>query len=206
MCPSMFVKNDPRSLFETIVAQQWDRGLRAGKNDLWSSLEKTVVQQWLGKNDPMSNNDQRSHECKNDLRRLVAGFSQRRYVFTSGSVHVEYVLDKMALGQGFLQVLLFPLSRTFHRCSICTHISGGWTKIPLKAQLHREIVSPHRNNTIQDATMTSENISAATTYVMWREEHLLNVGVHQGEGVPLYAMEAPGGRGGIAPTHSQPRH
>jgi hypothetical protein len=28
----------------------------------------------------------------------------------------------------------------------------------------------------------------------------------KGKGVPLHAMEAPGGRGGIAPTHSQPGH
>jgi hypothetical protein len=26
----------------------------------------------------------------------------------------------------------------------------------------------------------------------------------KGKGVPLHAMKAPGGRGGIAPTHSQP--
>jgi hypothetical protein len=28
----------------------------------------------------------------------------------------------------------------------------------------------------------------------------------KGKGVPLHAMVAPRGRGGIAPTHSQPRH
>jgi hypothetical protein len=28
----------------------------------------------------------------------------------------------------------------------------------------------------------------------------------KGKAVPLRTMEAPGGRGGIAPTHSQPRH
>jgi hypothetical protein len=28
----------------------------------------------------------------------------------------------------------------------------------------------------------------------------------KGKGVPLHAMEEPGGRGGIAPIHSQPRH
>jgi hypothetical protein len=28
----------------------------------------------------------------------------------------------------------------------------------------------------------------------------------KGKAVPLHAMEALGGRGGIAPTHSQPRH
>jgi hypothetical protein len=28
----------------------------------------------------------------------------------------------------------------------------------------------------------------------------------KGKGVLLHAMKVPGGRGGIAPTHSQPRH
>jgi hypothetical protein len=28
----------------------------------------------------------------------------------------------------------------------------------------------------------------------------------KGKAVPLHAMEALGGRGGISPTHSQPRH
>jgi hypothetical protein len=30
--------------------------------------------------------------------------------------------------------------------------------------------------------------------------------VYIGKAVPLHAVEALGGRGGIAPTHSQPRH
>jgi hypothetical protein len=35
-------------------------------------------------------------------------------------------------------------------------------------------------------------------------EHLTNK--KKGKAVPLYAMKALGGRGGIAPTHSRPRH
>jgi hypothetical protein len=30
--------------------------------------------------------------------------------------------------------------------------------------------------------------------------------ISKGKAVPLHAMEALGGRGGIAPTHSRPRH
>jgi hypothetical protein len=30
--------------------------------------------------------------------------------------------------------------------------------------------------------------------------------LYKGIGVPLHAMKAPGVRGGIAPTHCQPRH
>jgi hypothetical protein len=41
------------------------------------------------------------------LRRLVAGLPPRRPGFDRGSVHVGFVVDKVALGQGFLRVLLF---------------------------------------------------------------------------------------------------
>jgi hypothetical protein len=44
------------------------------------------------------------------LKRLVAGFPQRRPGFEPGSDHVGFVVDKVALGQVFLQVLRFPLS------------------------------------------------------------------------------------------------
>jgi hypothetical protein len=45
------------------------------------------------------------------LRRLVAGLSPRRSGFDSGSVHVRFVVDKVALGQGFPPVLqFFPVS------------------------------------------------------------------------------------------------
>jgi hypothetical protein len=38
--------------------------------------------------------------------------------FDSGSVHVGFVVDEVALGQVFLRVVGFPLSVSFHRCSI----------------------------------------------------------------------------------------
>jgi hypothetical protein len=45
------------------------------------------------------------------LRRLIAGLSPRRPGFDSGSVHVGFVVDKVALGQVFLRVLRFsPVS------------------------------------------------------------------------------------------------
>ena len=44
------------------------------------------------------------------LRRLVAGLSPRRPDFDSGSVHVEFVVDKVALGQVFFpEYFSFPL-------------------------------------------------------------------------------------------------
>jgi hypothetical protein len=41
------------------------------------------------------------------LKRLVAGLSPRRPGFDPGSVHVGFVVDKVALGQVFPGVLLF---------------------------------------------------------------------------------------------------
>jgi hypothetical protein len=39
------------------------------------------------------------------LRRLVAGLSQQMPRFNSEPVHVTFGVDKVAIGQGFLQVL-----------------------------------------------------------------------------------------------------
>jgi hypothetical protein len=44
-----------------------------------------------------------------------------------------------------------------------------------------------------------------------RGSHINIGGIHighidKGKAIPLHAMEALGGRGGIAPTHSRPRH
>jgi hypothetical protein len=41
------------------------------------------------------------------FRRLAAGLSPRRPGFDPGSVHVGFVVDKMALGQVYLRVLRF---------------------------------------------------------------------------------------------------
>jgi hypothetical protein len=51
------------------------------------------------------------------LKSLVAGLSPRRTGFAPGSIHVGFVVDKVALGQVFLRVLRFPLSISFHRRS-----------------------------------------------------------------------------------------
>jgi hypothetical protein len=41
------------------------------------------------------------------LRRLVTGLSPRRTGFAPGSIHVEFVVKKVALGQVFPRVLRF---------------------------------------------------------------------------------------------------
>jgi hypothetical protein len=52
------------------------------------------------------------------LRRLAAGLPPRRPAFDPGSVHVGFVVDKVALGQVLPEFFGFPLSISFHWCSI----------------------------------------------------------------------------------------
>jgi hypothetical protein len=52
------------------------------------------------------------------LRRLAAGLPGRRPEFDPWSVHVGFLVDKVALGQGFPENFGLPLSISFHRCSI----------------------------------------------------------------------------------------
>jgi len=73
------------------------------------------------------------------LRRLVAGLSPRRPGFAPGSVHVGFVVDKVALGQVFLRVLRFsPVSIIPPWFSILIYHLGD-------EQQFRDVVSPHRN-------------------------------------------------------------
>jgi hypothetical protein len=83
------------------------------------------------------------------LRRLFAVFSLRRPGFAPRPVYFGFMLDKMTLRQVFLRILrFFPvriIPPLFHIHSYILS-SGGWTKGPIEAQLHRDMVSPHRNN------------------------------------------------------------
>jgi hypothetical protein len=76
------------------------------------------------------------------LKRLVAGLLPLRAVLAPRAVHVGFMVDKVALGQVFFSESFgFPLSVLFHRYSIFTNISfGGWTRGPLAAQFHRDVV------------------------------------------------------------------
>jgi hypothetical protein len=49
----------------------------------------------------------------------------RRPLIAPGSVHVGFVLDKMATGQVYLRVLPYSLSISYHRGSSYTHIAWG---------------------------------------------------------------------------------
>jgi hypothetical protein len=69
----------------------------------------------------------------------------RRLGFAPGSVHVGFVVDKLALGQVFLRVFRFPLSVAFHRVSILLYMFWGMHSTPVLARSSETlIVLPHR--------------------------------------------------------------
>jgi hypothetical protein len=72
-------------------------------------------------------------------RRLAAGLSQRSPAFGPRSIHVGFVVDKMALGLAFLRVLQFsPVNIIPPSFSIIVYHPRQW-------QQFRDVVSPHRN-------------------------------------------------------------
>jgi hypothetical protein len=56
---------------------------------------------------------------------IIAGLSLPRPRLAPGSVHVGFVANKVATGQGFLRVVRFFLSVSCHGCY--TRSLGGWT-------------------------------------------------------------------------------
>jgi hypothetical protein len=72
------------------------------------------------------------------LRWVVAGLSLQRPGFASRSVHVGFVVDKVALRQVFLRVLRISLSVSFHRGCLYSYMSpGGRTVGTLVAAVQR---------------------------------------------------------------------
>jgi hypothetical protein len=64
------------------------------------------------------------------LKRLVAGFALRRPGFKPGSSHVEFVVDKVALGQIFSGYFGFPCQSSFQQFLYnYHHLSSGAGKI-----------------------------------------------------------------------------
>jgi len=55
------------------------------------------------------------------FRNLGAGISLGRPEFNPRPLHVEFVVDKVALGPDFLRVFRFLLPAEFYRCSILIH-------------------------------------------------------------------------------------
>jgi hypothetical protein len=70
------------------------------------------------------------------LRRLVAGFPPLRPGFDSGSVHVGFVVDKVALGQ------VFPPSTSVFPCQF--HFTGATLLVKMKKPDHLSLHLHHR--------------------------------------------------------------
>jgi hypothetical protein len=63
--------------------------------------------------------------CRRAMAQVVS-LSPRRPGFASGSIHVGFVVGKVALGQVFLRVLRFPpVNISFHRRSPNSYIIWG---------------------------------------------------------------------------------
>jgi hypothetical protein len=78
-------------------------------------------------------NGWRIHQTRNYravpwLKWLVAGLSPRRPGFAAGSIHVGFVVDKVALEQVFLRVLRF-LCRYHSTVALQTHTILGMTNM-----------------------------------------------------------------------------
>jgi hypothetical protein len=70
------------------------------------------------------------------LKLLFAGLSPLRPGFVPGSIHVGFVVDKVALGQAYLWVLHFPQSVSFHHPPYSYNIRG-WTICLVVAAVQR---------------------------------------------------------------------
>jgi hypothetical protein len=93
-------------------------------------------------------------------QRLVANLSPRRTGFAPGSVHVGFVVDKAALGQGFLRVLRFPLSLSFHCGSPCSYITWGMNKRPVGGRSSETSSNPIDMNNYSRVCFSVDRIQA----------------------------------------------
>jgi hypothetical protein len=77
------------------------------------------------------------------LRRLVPSLSPPNPGVTPRSIHVGFLVDKVALGQVFLRLLLFsPVNISFHRRSPNSYHVGDEQYVRQWQQC-RHVVSPH---------------------------------------------------------------
>jgi hypothetical protein len=94
------------------------------------------------------------------LRRLVSGILPRRPGFTPRPIHVGFVVDKVALGQVFLQVLRFPTSVSFKLIHLVTDATKSqYSLTTLKVQFG-PMTSPKPHTYIR--TNTWERFKAKT--------------------------------------------
>jgi hypothetical protein len=101
------------------------------------------------------------------LEWLVAGLSVWKPTFDPGLVHVQSVMDQVENGQAFLQVLQFPLSVSFHQCSMLMITYDHWCHIIFTT----EIITKQQDVTLQKTVSLSsfcENIKSHTLHCLQR--------------------------------------
>jgi hypothetical protein len=82
---------------------------------------------------------------------MLTAHSSAEARFAPGSVHVGFAVEKLALGQGFppsLSVSPVNIIPPLLHIHSSRPIIWGVHKGPLAAQVHRDIVTPHRNSTV----------------------------------------------------------
>jgi hypothetical protein len=70
----------------------------------------------------------------------------------------------------------------------------------------RQHAKPHKTTATQTQKISLSNFKYFVYHTLKLLTSSLKYIVKVSKAVPLHAMEALGGRGGIAPTHSRPRH
>jgi hypothetical protein len=107
------------------------------------------------------------------LRRLVADLPQRRIVFEPGSVHVGFVVDKVALGQVFLWVLRFSSVSIIIQPGLHTHTSssGGRTIAPLVAAVRRHSLTPSTKEKLDPCVV---EVLCLLCYTDWNFKYYLD--------------------------------
>jgi hypothetical protein len=65
------------------------------------------------------------------LRRLLAGLSLRKSGFVPGLLHVEFVVEKVAMDRFIFGFFYFPLSISFHSGFPYSYIIWGMNKRPV---------------------------------------------------------------------------
>jgi hypothetical protein len=119
--------------------------------------------------------------CRAWLRRLVSGLSTRRPGFVPGSVHVGFVVNKVALEQGFLRVLRVFLSISFHHGSSYAHTIWGMDSRPVgdlssETQSHPLFINNNKQQNLRITGSAYNGIFCERTLVLSTDHQLIPAG------------------------------
>jgi hypothetical protein len=105
---------------------------------------------------------------------LVGELSPRSPEFSPGSIHVGFVVDKVALVQVFFsEVFGFPLSVSFHRRSRYLCVIWGMNSMPVNGSSSETQISPHKNQSVKHTILVA-SVLLQNFFHCSREEILSN--------------------------------